>query len=332
MKKKISIIIPVYNGEKYICRCIDSVLNQSGFKISDIELLLINDGSTDGSMDILKKYEEKYPNIIKAIYHKNIGVARTRNKGIDIASGKYMMFIDQDDFIDVEYCKTFYETAEQSNCNVVVGGYKRPNENNKVTYVSNSKTSEWRKNKQASVWAKIHRTDFIKKNGIEFYNGYGEDIVFSCLEYTKTTKVRQIEYVGYNWFYNEDSVSNTVQKRLDDVYVVKALALLDTLKGVYGKNIAKIEYQTMLYVILGWILNCANQNYSVDFIKTTNIMFEWFKKNYPQNRVWIFWPIGGGGSIKEVVGLTVYIWLYKLRVITLFASILCLRNKNDDRY
>jgi len=331
MHKTISIIIPVYNGEKYIRRCIDSVLNQEGFDINSLEVLLLNDGSRDGSLKALMQYAKKYPEIIYVITHQNIGVANTRNKGIELATGKYIMFVDQDDFIDKDYCKIFYEEAEREQSDVVIGGYKRPNERQEIVYTSGSKSSKWRQYRQMSVWAKIHKTKFIKENNIEFYDGYGEDVVFSSKEYTKTNHIGQIEYTGYNWFYNEHSVSNTGQKKLDNKYNADAVALLNTLKNVFGKNITKLQYQSMIYIVPGWILNCAKQNSASSFINTTEIIFEWFKANYPQYKIWFFRPVGGGGATKEIVGLTVYIWVYRLKTLGLFANILCAGKKNNDK-
>jgi len=327
MKKIISIIIPVYNGEKHINRCIDSVLKQINFDINNLEILLLNDGSTDDSLSILNEYSKKYPTIINVISHDNVGVAKTRNRGVDISIGEYIMFIDQDDFIDDDYCAIFYGEAAKNSSDVVIGGYKRPDVHNKIIYTSKNKDTEWRKYSQASVWAKIHKSSFIKSNNIKFYDGYGEDVVFSNLEYVKTNNIKQFEYTGYNWFYNNDSVSNTVQKKLDEKYNKKVIALLDTLSEVFGDNILKIQYQAMLYIGPGWILNCASQNSKADFIATTNLVLGWFKYKYPRySNSYFFKPVGGGGSLKEIIGLSGYIFVYKLKMIALIADILCKRS------
>ena len=94
--KKISVIVPIYNVEKYIKRCLDSILMQ---KYQNLELILINDGSTDNVEEIIKTYIEKYPNIIKYIKKENTGLSDTRNTGMEIATGDYIMFVDSDDYI-----------------------------------------------------------------------------------------------------------------------------------------------------------------------------------------------------------------------------------------
>lgn len=97
--KKLSIIVPVYNTEKHLEKCFESIISQN---TKDIEALIINDGSTDNSELIIKKYTEKYPNIFTYYKKENSGIADTRNYGIEKASGKYIMFLDSDDYIDVK--------------------------------------------------------------------------------------------------------------------------------------------------------------------------------------------------------------------------------------
>ena len=105
---KVSIIIPVYNSEKYISKCLDSVLNQT---YKNIEILVINDGSKDNSIDILREYEKKDDRIV-VIDKENEGVAKTRNQGIKKATGDYIMFIDNDDFIDEDYVETYLKNTD----------------------------------------------------------------------------------------------------------------------------------------------------------------------------------------------------------------------------
>lgn len=96
---KISIVVPMYNREKTIKRCLDSLLLQN---IKGIEILVIDDGSTDNSAQIIKEYQKKFPNRINYIYKENTGVADTRNFGIKSAKGKYILFVDSDDYIEFD--------------------------------------------------------------------------------------------------------------------------------------------------------------------------------------------------------------------------------------
>ena len=113
---KISVIIPIYNVEKFLPRCLDSVLKQT---ITDIEIICINDGATDKCGEILRKYQEKDKRII-VITQNNKGLSASRNKGLDIARGDYIFFLDSDDFIHPQTLEVFYQTALKSNAPVVV--------------------------------------------------------------------------------------------------------------------------------------------------------------------------------------------------------------------
>lgn len=105
---KVTIIIPVYNSEKYIGKCLDSILNQT---YTNFEILVVNDGSKDNSQKVIEEYQNKYPDKIIAINQENKGVSKTRNESIKKASGDYIMFIDNDDFLESDYIETFVTEA-----------------------------------------------------------------------------------------------------------------------------------------------------------------------------------------------------------------------------
>lgn len=116
---KISVIVPVYNAEKYLSRCIDSILNQT---YKNFELILINDGSKDNSIEILRKYEN-IDDRIKVIDNSNNGVSKTRNIGVRLAEGEYIQFIDSDDFIDKNMFEYAINVMEQENADLVMTGF-----------------------------------------------------------------------------------------------------------------------------------------------------------------------------------------------------------------
>ena len=115
----ISVIVPVYNVEKYLSKCLESILNQS---FSQFELILVNDGSTDASGEICNEYAQKYEKI-KVIHQKNGGLSSARNTGIDNATGKYIGFVDSDDYIVPEMYKNLVETAKKYNAQMVTCRY-----------------------------------------------------------------------------------------------------------------------------------------------------------------------------------------------------------------
>lgn len=117
---KISIIVPIYNGEEYLSRCLDSLINQT---YQNIEILCLNDGSQDNSLNILKKYQSKDSRII-IIDKKNSGVSDTRNQGIDKSTGKYLCFCDCDDFYEANYIETMYSKIKETNADIIKCNYR----------------------------------------------------------------------------------------------------------------------------------------------------------------------------------------------------------------
>ena len=136
----ISIIVPIYNAEKYLNKCIDSLVNQTK---KELEFILINDGSTDSSEDIIKSYKDKR---IKYFKNKNQGIGKTRNFGIDKATGKYLMFLDSDDYLDINACEKLYNKAIKEKSDLVVFDFYRVEETLKEVTINNFKSSSLKEN------------------------------------------------------------------------------------------------------------------------------------------------------------------------------------------
>lgn len=121
----ISIIVPVYNVEKYLNRCLDSILNQT---FTDFELILVDDGSTDNSGIICDEYKTK-DNRIKVIHKENGGLSSARNAGLDIARGRYIGFVDSDDFISKDMYQILYNEAEKNKADMIMCEFKKVDKN-----------------------------------------------------------------------------------------------------------------------------------------------------------------------------------------------------------
>lgn len=200
MEPKVSVIIPVYNSERYIEKCLNSVLNQT---FQDFELIVVNDGSKDKSQKILETFQEKEPEKITLIKQENKGVSKTRNEAIKTAKGKYVMFIDNDDFIDKDYIETFVKEIEKDDFDVVLGGYRRPNEKNKIVKQLQLPNEPWAKFMIFAPWARIYKKEYLLKNNITFLNvNIGEDVFFNIQAMLLSKKIKIIDYIGYNWFFN----------------------------------------------------------------------------------------------------------------------------------
>lgn len=333
MHKKISVIIPVYNamtsGGGYINRCVKSVLNQSNFPMEDIEVLLINDGSKDKSLEVLKSIKKEAPEVIEIIDQENMGVANTRNKGIQLATGEYIMFLDQDDWIDTDYLSTFYNVAKEGEYDVVIGGYCRPNSQGETIKVQKPTNKPFYRYRLIAAWAKIHKTSFLKENDIRFFNNsYGEDFPFTCHENVVTKSYTIIPYIGYNWFFNEESVSNTTQKGLNQKNVDDILKLFEELQRIREKcpseQMQIYEYmmlRTCVYSLLFSLRSSTEQDFKAAIETLLGWMQVHCKGLFHKSKVKIPKFPSGESFLTKVIIVT-FVGLYNINFIRFFSKLL----------
>ena len=321
-KPAISVIIPVYNAQDGIKRCVDSLLNQS-FK--NFEIILLNDGSKDNSLNILKEYELKY-SFVRVIDKQNEGVAVTRNKGILLAEGEYTMFMDNDDFVDSDYIETFYQAIHEKNLDLVIGGYKRVNQDNQIIFSQDIQQSEWSKYIIMAPWAKIYRTEFLKTNNLEFFDyGIGEDIIFNLAAYKTTDKIGLLDYKGYNWYYNNQSISNTSQRGFSPE--IDILVLFSKILEL-GKPSELVVYYLKRYYV--WYLLFSGKSSSdQEFIHQYIRIKEWLKENKLISTISPLSKKVQGERFQTKISLIVFLSLEKLKLVPLFAKIYC-KGKKDN--
>ena len=215
--EKISVIMPVYNVERFVRQSIESVLNQT---YKNIELIIVDDGSKDSSGKICDEYSKKDERI-KVIHKENQGISCARNDGMDIATGKYIMFIDSDDFYEENSCEVLYNEIEKYDADYVVGNYihtthdgvKWDNPVFNTSLYDNFKLSitDYQKSffvMNSVVWNKIFKREFIEKHHLRFVpKAIAEDAIFSIYCYTHTDNGYFINDVVYNYRQNEANVS-----------------------------------------------------------------------------------------------------------------------------
>ena len=215
MKEKISIIVPVYNVEEYLPRCLDSLINQT---YKNIKIICVNDGSTDGSAKILEEYEKKDERII-VVSKKNGGLSSARNAGLKKCDTEYVMFCDSDDYYAVRMCNKMLETIENDNSDVVACTQN-------VIYLTHGEMKESDRNyyrlnytgKQyihdelilktdVSVLNKIFRMDLIKKYDIDFPEGLNnEDFYFYNAYMSVAHSISYVNQRFYNYIRREGSI------------------------------------------------------------------------------------------------------------------------------
>ena len=280
LNKKVSIIIPVYNVEKYISRCLDSILNNT---YKNIEIILVNDGSKDNSQKIIDEYKEKYADIIIAVEQENKGPAEARNLAMDIATGEYLMFVDSDDFVEKDYIEKYVSQLTE-DYDMVIGGYYRTNDEKKL-YQVKLKDEKWSMYMIMGPYARLYKKSFLECNQIRFIKvNIGEDIYFNLQANVSAKKVKIIDYVGYNWYINNSSISNTMHKDIKNVEIDKFLNLsYDRIKekeGINNENYELLELYYFNFII--WALQWTTKTTKFkDMSKEYDKLFIWLKERFP---------------------------------------------------
>lgn len=237
MGELVSIVVPVYNCEKYIMECIESIRNQT-YRV--FELILINDGSTDSSLEICEYYAG-LDDRIRVYSHENIGVAQTRQMGYMKANGRYIAFIDSDDRIKTDYIERLYSAicengADVVCCNSIDEGVVNPAiSENQVVEDKAAFVEAFLNNKRYAycVWGKLFRRELLK--GIEFpHMKYAEDTYYVTRVFQNAEKVVLLEYAGYYYRDNANGVmrnSKGIQQEKDVLVLYQYV--LDLCESLY---------------------------------------------------------------------------------------------------
>lgn len=211
MTPAISVLIPVYNAQAYLLACLESVSAQT---YTDFEIICIDDGSTDRSLQILQEYALKEPRL-RFTSQKNAGVSFVRKTLLQQAGGKYVAFVDADDWLDKQYLEKMYHKAQETEADIVRGLFKQYNQQTGECAKCDELYSDYAANKKppvnapqrfqagiddSQVWGKLVRRDFLDREKINFYvSGIAEDVSFEILLYMFAGKIVFISEYLYNY-------------------------------------------------------------------------------------------------------------------------------------
>lgn len=319
--EKVSIVVPIYNGEEHLSLCIDSLINQT---YKNIELILVNDGSTDGSLEVINKYKEQHPDIIKVINKKNSGVADTRNTGIKYATGKYLMFADNDDEMEPNYIEEYIK-ANDKDYDIIIGGYIRKTYDGKILFTRKLENKELSPYIQLASWGKLYKMSFIKENNFKFLKtAIADDFYFNIFAYNLTEKIKIIDNLGYHWMFNENSLSNTDSKKMNRTEDL--LITLDQIKKeLKPKNQEIMDYfylRTIIYYILFSCKKVQCKKIGQEYDK----LFKWLEentKNYEKNK---YIKLNSKAGEQKEVKIIIYIFM-KLKKLHLIKPLIFLYSK-----
>ena len=259
MKPTVSIIVPVYNAEKFLNRCVDSILGQ---EYRDFELILVDDGSRDMSGSICDAYAKTDERVV-VIHKENSGVSDTRNQGIERAKGTYLQFVDSDDWLTPDATKLMVRAAEEHGCDMVISDFyrvvgdmvSRKGDIESDCVIDREEFASFMMENPADyyygvLWNKLYRTALIRDNGVlcrEELN-WSEDFLFN-LEYIRYAhRFCAVDTPVYYYVKNEKSITHT---QIDLVGVVKTKAKLFTYyKGLYESLGLYEKFKPQIYKYL----------------------------------------------------------------------------------
>ena len=239
--KDLSIVIPVYNSERYLSQCLESILNQK--TKYDYEVICVNDGSTDNSLEILNRYLEKSCGKLIVINQDNKGISGARNAGIEKSHGKYIGFMDNDDMVEDNYIETLLETAFMHKSDIVQIGFKAIDNKSRIRYtishtkVTTSDKSVFDKELSGYIWSGVYNRELW--NDIRFPQGFWyEDMITKMLLMRKAKKISIINDVLYIKRQHDNNASNTLWKKgniksIDQYWLVKQCT-------EYGNSVLKL--------------------------------------------------------------------------------------------
>lgn len=286
---KISIIVPVYNSEKTIEKCLETLTKQT---LNEIEIVVINDGSTDKSPFIIEKYVKKFPNKIKYISRENKGIGFTRNEGIEIASGEFLGFVDSDDFVAFDMYEKLYKKIIFENADIAICNYTMIDDNNNETRVSVNVPSATTLLEKPEIinsidfapWNKIYKRNLF--NDIRFPEKLKyEDLNTIIKVFSKAKKIVKLDDYCYYYLSNPSGETTTIDNKIFDIFLI-----LDDLLKYFSNSDKKIRNQIKmlccrkLFIYTELSLKNKNINFTIHFLDTVysylNNNFHRWKLNY----------------------------------------------------
>ena len=283
---KLSIIVPVYGVEKYIDKCLNSLVKQS---LKEIEIIVVNDGTKDNSQKIIDKYVKKYPDKIKSYIKENGGQGSARNYGLKKATGEYIGYVDSDDFVEKDMYKKLYNKAKENNYDIVVCGNYNVSEDyqnkNIDAFINNYNTDlENIFFGKMAVWNKIYKRDILIKNKLEFKEKvWYEDLAFTLKAIMNSNTFAFIDEPLYDYLIREGSTMNNSN-------VKRNLEILEAFNDILSyiqhnkkeEYFSKIEFLAIDHIYISAIVRVLKAE-ADDKIKreTINKLIDYMNKKFP---------------------------------------------------
>lgn len=250
---KVSVIVPVYNVEDYLPKCLETLVNQT---LGNIEIIVVNDGATDGSQAVIDSFVSRYSNI-KSLMKPNGGLSDARNYGMPYATGEYIGFVDSDDYVDLDMYENLYRKAKEADYDIVECNLHHVYPDGSIDTEIGEKITDRKQMLmmgRSVVWNKIYRREWLMGTGVQFPKGYiYEDVEFYGKLVPHITSYAYIEPASIYYVQRGNSINNK--------QTLKTLQIIDILKHIkdYYEEIGKFEeYREALEFLYTRILLCSS--------------------------------------------------------------------------
>ncbi len=250
---KVSIIVPIYNVEEYIEKCLETLVNQT---LQEIEIILVNDGSTDETESKIEKYLNKYPEKIKYLKKENGGLSDARNYGIPYAKGKYIAFVDSDDYVELNMYEEMYKKAESEQADLVECDFiwEYPNKQKIDTGKIYKNKKEALLYARVVAWNKLIRREILEKANIQFPKGLRyEDTEFFYKLLPTLNKIGFVKTPMVHYIQRSNSIANTQNERVKEIFQI-----WDNVLKFYKENNLFEEYKNELEYTYTRFLLCSS--------------------------------------------------------------------------
>ena len=270
----ISVIVPIYNAADSLERCIDSIMKQN---YSNIEIILIDDCSTDKSLEICKKFSKMDKRINITKNENNMGVSQTRNKGIDISKGDYICFVDSDDYINDNYVEILYNNIKKYNVDLACSLIEKVKMNNPILYKNDNKFLGLFTSYKGYIANKLYKIEIIRRNNVRFNENISmcEDLLFN-FQYIKQCKNIFCDiYRTYNYQDNHNGLSKSIGMKWFDIIKVYDY--------IY-KNIINYDNETETWLNFNFLIAICEAKMRFRIMKKLNYNLEEEKIHLPDKK------------------------------------------------
>ena len=296
----ISVIVPAYNVEKYISSCLNSLLNQTK---KEIEIIVIDDGSTDNTLNILNEYKKNNPSKIHVVSQENQGLSITRNNGIKLSTGKYILFVDGDDEIDINLLKNLWNKLEEFPYDVIAFNVEVIYPNKKIIVnpgitsdIKNFNLDSKKKfltDMYCMACNKMYKKDLFKDETLLFTpNTWFEDVLLMHKLVPNLTSLGYLDFPGYKYYQRKNSITYTYSDKLKDInFVLEKILEYYKKNDLYSIYKSELEYIYVRYMFATYIKRLAKTKNKQKFndgilysLNCVNKIFPNYKKNIYINK------------------------------------------------